>query len=81
MHDDDTTALLAFIRDQLLPDPTVQITPTTPLIREGLLDSLSVVRLAAFIEERFGIRFDDVEIRAPATESVSNILARVRQLR
>lgn len=79
MNDDDAAALLQFIRDELLPDPTTAITPTTPLISEGLLDSLSVVRLAAFIEDRFEIRFDDVEIRAPDTESVSDILARVKK--
>jgi acyl carrier protein len=81
MYDDDTAALLQFIRDELLPDPSTDISPTTPLISEGLLDSLSVVRLAAFIEERFAIRFDDVEIRAPGTETVRDILARVRKTR
>ena len=79
MNDDDTAALLQFIRDELLPDPTTAISPTTPLIRQGLLDSLSIVRLAAFIEDRFGIRFDDVEIRAGSAESVNDILARVRR--
>lgn len=81
MDDDDTAALLQFIRDQLLPDPTMKISPTTRLISEGVLDSLSVVRLAAFIEERFGIRFDDVEIRADSAESVADILTRVRARR
>jgi acyl carrier protein len=81
MHDDDTAALLQFIREELLPDPRADISPTTPLISQGLLDSLSVVRLAAFIEERFAVRFDDVEIRAPGTESVRDILARVHAMR
>jgi acyl carrier protein len=78
MHD-DAAAMLTFVRDELLADGDSEVTASTPLISKGLLDSLAVVRLAAFIEERFGIRFDDVEIRAGVAESVDDILALVRK--
>lgn len=81
MHDDDTAALLQFIRHELLADPDTEISPSTPLISKGLVDSLGVARLAAFIEDRFGIRFDDVEIRVGVAESVNDILALVRTRR
>lgn len=81
MTDDDIAALLQFVHDELLADPNTEISPTTPLISKGLVDSLGVARLAAFIEERFGIQFDDVEIRAGVAESISDILALVRKKR
>jgi len=81
MHDADAAALLRFIHDELLAEPSAEISATTPLISRGLVDSLGVARLAAFIEDRFGIRFDDVEIRAGVAENVNDILDLVRKRR
>lgn len=81
MDDDDVAALLHFIHAELLADPSTEISPSTPLISKGLVDSLGVARLAAFIEDRFGIRFDDVEIRVGVAENVNDILALVRKRR
>jgi acyl carrier protein len=81
MNDDDAAALLQFIRDEVLADPSTEVSASTPLISKGLVDSLGVTRLAAFIEDRFGIRFDDVEIRAGVAETVNDILALVRKRR
>jgi acyl carrier protein len=78
MHDGDTAALLQFIHDELLSDPALEVSPTTRLLSEGLIDSLDVARLAAFIEERFDIQFDSVDIRAGAMERVTDILALAR---
>ncbi|MFN8542854.1 MAG: acyl carrier protein [Candidatus Binatia bacterium] len=72
---DDRAALLAdFIRQKLLPDDDRPVGPDTRLLTEGLIDSMGAVMLAAFIEERFGVRFDDSELRAEQLETIREIL-------
>lgn len=64
----------SFIRQNLLADEDVELTPDTALLSEGLLDSLAVAMLAGFIEETFEVRFDDAEIRRHSRETVRDIV-------
>jgi acyl carrier protein len=73
--------LLDFVRRTLLTDPHHPLTTASRLRSEGLIDSLGVALLAAFIEERFGTRFDDVEIRAGRLETVDAISAEIARRR
>ena len=75
MADPRAASLERFIREELLLDPTVQLTPDTRLLSDGLIDSLGAVRLAAFVEETFGVRFDDSEIRGGELETIADILS------
>ena len=72
MPDDDAITLLEFVRLNLSAADAA-ITPTTRLLSEGLVDSMGITLLAAFIEERFGVRFDDTEIRAGGLETIADI--------
>src|SRR5688572_3725248 len=49
-------AIKSFILDEFLPgeDPT-QLTPTTPLMSSGILDSLATLKLITFLEQEFDI--------------------------
>ncbi|MGW5383294.1 acyl carrier protein [Nocardia sp. NPDC003963] len=51
----------------------------TPLLEAGLLDSISLVKLVQFLEERFKISIPDTEIRAELFESPAEIAAYVTQ--
>ena len=75
MADARVAVLERFIREELLPEPTMPLAPDTRLLSEGLIDSLGAVRLAAFVEETFGVRFDDNELRAGDLETIAGILA------
>jgi acyl carrier protein len=77
MADPRAALLERFVREELLLDPTVSLTPETPLLSDGLLDSLGAVRLAAYVEETFKVRFDDSEIRGGELETIAGILAAV----
>ena len=81
MADHRVTVLERFVRDELLPDPAVPLTPETRLLSEGLIDSLGAVRLAAFVEETFAVRFDDSEIRAGEVETIADVLRVVDERR
>jgi acyl carrier protein len=51
--------LKSFILDEFLPgeDPA-KLTPTTPLMTAGILDSIATLKLILFLEEQFGIEVD-----------------------
>ena len=53
----------------------------TPLLTERILDSMGMVMLAAFVEERFGVRVDDAEFRAGGLERLGDVLALVDRAR
>lgn len=51
-----------FILREFLPDENPEeITDTTPLIGEGILDSLSTLRVVTFLEESYGIKVEPHE--------------------
>src|SRR5690349_16940394 len=51
-----------FILQEFLPgeDPE-ELTPSTPLITGGILDSISTLKLVVFLEEHFGISIEAFE--------------------
>jgi len=52
----------------------------TSLLETGVLDSLSLLRLVVFIQERFGITVDDVDLVPENFDSVDAICAYLRSL-
>jgi acyl carrier protein len=75
MSDDRAAVISDYIRAHLLVDRSKELALDTPLISEGLVDSMGLVLLAAFVEERFGVRIDDAEIRAGHLETIVEILS------
>jgi acyl carrier protein len=51
---------------------------TTSLLETGVLDSLSLLRLVVFLQERFGVSVDDVDLVPEHFDSVDSICAYVR---
>lgn len=55
-------ALIQFVRDDLLKGRDVSIDPDTYLFDEGIVDSLGILRLIAFLEMRIGRSIADHEV-------------------
>lgn len=81
MADARTAALLDFVRSKLLVDASRPVTADTPLISERLVDSMGLVLLAAFVEDQFGVRVDDADLRAGEVETVAGLLQLVDRRR
>jgi acyl carrier protein len=81
MPDPRASLLLDFIRTKLLVDAGRSLTPETRLVSERLVDSMGLVLLAAFVEERFGVRVDDADMRTGELDTVADILALVDRQR
>lgn len=55
-------ALITFVRDDLLKGRDVPLDVDTSLFSEGLVDSLGILRLIAFLELRIGRPIADNEV-------------------
>ena len=62
-----------YIQEELLEGAEM---PTDPL-SEGMLDSLAVEQLIGFIEDEFGVLFDDEELVAENFASIDTVVGLV----
>jgi acyl carrier protein len=70
-----------FIVKTILKQPKRVIQPGDALISSGLIDSFSLVDLALFVEDTFGVRIADSELNAFTFDSIEQLvnLIQVRQ--
>jgi acyl carrier protein len=57
-----------------LKQPGRIISPDEPLISSGMIDSFSLVDLALFVEDSFGVRIEDSELNAGTFDTLSQLL-------
>lgn len=72
-------AVKQFILDRYLAgeDPS-RLTATTPLVSGGILDSLALLDLVAFLEEQSGVEFEAHEVDPGNFESLAAIESMIR---
>lgn len=68
-----------YIAGEILRQPGRQIEPDEPLISGGLIDSFSLVDLALFVEQTFGVRIEDTELNADTFDSLNELAALIRE--
>ena len=69
------TALAKFIAEKILKQPNKVITADEALISSGLIDSFSLMDLALFIEDTFGVRVEDTELNAETFDNLTQLAA------
>ena len=62
-----------FIATQILKQPNRNIPANEALISSGLIDSFSLMDLALFVEDTFGVRIEDTELNADTFDSLSQL--------
>lgn len=72
--------LTEYVVNDILKQRKRIIDPNTKLISTGLIDSFSLVDLAIFVEETYGVRIEDSELNSQTFDTVSE-LARLVQSR
>lgn len=70
-------ALRQYIAGQILKDHNYALADDEPLISSGLVDSFSLVDLALFVEETFGIKLHDNELNASTFDTLSALASLV----
>ncbi|HSF82374.1 MAG TPA: acyl carrier protein [Anaerolineales bacterium] len=75
------TILANFIAKEILKQPNRTISPEQTLISSGLIDSFSLVDLALFIEDTFGVHVDDTELNAEIFDNLVELSELIRTRR
>lgn len=70
---DTISTLSKHIAEKILKQPNRVITADESIISSGLVDSFSLVDLALYIEDTFGVRIDDSELNASTFDSLSQL--------
>ena len=67
------TKLNTYITTEIMRQPDRQLTDDEALISGGLVDSFSLVDLALFVEESFGVKIDDTELNAETFDTLEQL--------
>ena len=66
-----------FLAEKILKQPNRSIKPNEPLISSGLIDSFSLMDVALFIEDTYGVRIEDTELNADTFDTLDQLVALV----
>lgn len=75
MTDTTIPTLEKYIAAQILKQPGRAILLDEPLISSGLIDSFSLMDLALFVEDTFGVRIEDTELNANIFDNLNQLAA------
>ena len=81
MTDQIISRLETFIATQILKQPNRRISPQEALISSGLIDSFSLMDLALFVEDTFGVRIEDTELNASTFDNLAQLAALIESRR
>lgn len=73
--------LSEFISGTILKQPNRTIDPSAPLISSGLIDSFSLMDVALFVEDNFGVRIEDTELNADTFDSLTQLASLIESRR
>ena len=75
MTDTIISTLETYIAAQILKQPNRKISAEEPLISSGLIDSFSLMDLALYVEDTFGVRIEDTELNADTFDNLNQLAA------
>lgn len=67
--------LANFLAEKILKQPNRKITADEPLISSGLIDSFSLMDVALYVEDTFGVRIEDTELNADTFDTLTHLAA------
>lgn len=67
------TELTSWIADEIALDPSVEISGDTELLVSGLVDSLGVVQIVSWLEDRLQIQIDPADVVLENFETTADI--------
>lgn len=70
---DKKQQILDFITNELATDTETDITETTSLFQDRVLDSLSLITIIAFLEDTFNIKIGTSEISIDNFDNIENM--------
>lgn len=71
MKDEIIAKLNDYLRTEILQQPDREIALDEALISSGLIDSFSLVDVALYVEDTFGVHIDDTELNAETFDTLN----------
>lgn len=82
MNDADLrTSLRDFLTRNILKDPNYALEDDEALISSGLIDSFSLVDVALWVEDNFGVHINDTELTASVFDTVAQLASLIQARR
>jgi len=78
MSDEMMNQLATYIAAEMLKQPDRQIDPDEKLISSGIIDSFSLVDLALFVEDTFGVLINDSELNADTFDTLNQLVELIK---
>ncbi|HUI88182.1 MAG TPA: acyl carrier protein [Anaerolineales bacterium] len=75
---DIQTTIGDYVSVSILKQPKRKTRTDEPLISSGLIDSFSLVDLALFVEDTFGVHIDDTELNAQTFDTLDQLANLIR---
>jgi acyl carrier protein len=79
MTDEIRTRLREYLKKDVLRDPSYPLGDNDALISSGLIDSFSLVDLALWVEDQFGVRIDNSELNDKSFDNLSQLASYIQQ--
>lgn len=73
MKSEIISKLAVYISTEILKQPNRSIDPQAAIISSGMIDSFSLVDLALFVEDEFGVHIDDSELNASTFDNIDQL--------
>jgi acyl carrier protein len=73
MKNEIISKLSSYIAREIVKDPSRSFAPDEPLLSSGMVDSFSLVDLALFIEDTFGVRIEDTELNVSTFDTLDQL--------
>jgi acyl carrier protein len=72
------SSLATFIASKILKQPKRVIAADESLISSGLIDSFSLMDLALYVEDTFGVRIEDTELNADTFDNLNQLASLIK---
>jgi len=73
MKNDIISKTETYLREEILQQPDREIKADEALISSGLIDSFSLVDIALFVEDEYGVHIDDTELNAETFDTLNEL--------
>jgi acyl carrier protein len=81
MTDQIIPQIQTFLATQILKQPNRIIATDEPLISSGLIDSFSLMDLALYVEDTFGVRIEDTDLNADTFDNLNQLASLIESRR
>jgi acyl carrier protein len=76
---DRKTVLTEFVKNEVMRNKNAKLNEDEDLLSAGILDSLAILQLVAYIEDQFGIKVPDEDVVFENFQSINALTAYLEQ--